>query len=429
MLPTEVIDIIIDFLHDDFGALNCCALVSSTWTLSCRFHLFQSLTLNHTNGRPDEELRHAIRCFTSPLGRLCGPFVRQLAIWPFYRMNEQVDSHVFLSLLHSLPRLQSLALGFAVLSDISLDGSIPLASSSVQTVTMWKPRWRGVTPLELINRQLDILQLLPGVKRLHYVERDWMPSLTSEDFFQPCEGDALSRRLKIEVLVLHDNTPVSLFIEHSCKRMDLSILTSLSIWRPDQDDIPSIGILIHLAKEHLEHVALCLEDVELFEDGQGRTSGLISMGLIYSLMLRSGTATPETLCPQLHLKECTKLRTLHLSIPAAGDSLQWTYGQTHPWSIANAILEQLPSSVHEIRLAIESDGVADMLYALRFTNWGKQAQAYGRLPDLQSVVFSTWDPEFVPEDGDHCTKVHQKVQKLITDHLPDLHSRGILRFN
>ena len=40
----EIVDIIIDYLHDDFNTLKCCSLVCHAWLPASRFHLFDVVT-------------------------------------------------------------------------------------------------------------------------------------------------------------------------------------------------------------------------------------------------------------------------------------------------------------------------------------------------------------------------------------------------
>lgn len=44
-LPTELLDYVIDFLHDDTAALRNCSLVCHAFVSSARFHLFQDVTI------------------------------------------------------------------------------------------------------------------------------------------------------------------------------------------------------------------------------------------------------------------------------------------------------------------------------------------------------------------------------------------------
>jgi len=49
MLPYELVDIIIDYLHGDRVALAACCLVCKAWLASSRYHLFTDILLNHWN--------------------------------------------------------------------------------------------------------------------------------------------------------------------------------------------------------------------------------------------------------------------------------------------------------------------------------------------------------------------------------------------
>lgn len=48
-LPQELIDEVLDHLHDDLQSLKCCSLVSRHWRASCGHHLFHNLTLDSRN--------------------------------------------------------------------------------------------------------------------------------------------------------------------------------------------------------------------------------------------------------------------------------------------------------------------------------------------------------------------------------------------
>jgi len=57
-LPGEIVDSIIDLLHDDLHALEACSLTCQEWTPRARFNLFKKLKVNLTNKSlpPGEEL-------------------------------------------------------------------------------------------------------------------------------------------------------------------------------------------------------------------------------------------------------------------------------------------------------------------------------------------------------------------------------------
>ncbi|KAI0076899.1 hypothetical protein K474DRAFT_1597218, partial [Panus rudis PR-1116 ss-1] len=46
-LPQEIQDYILDFLHEDRGALRAASLVSKSWRPSAQLHLFRKLTIHN----------------------------------------------------------------------------------------------------------------------------------------------------------------------------------------------------------------------------------------------------------------------------------------------------------------------------------------------------------------------------------------------
>lgn len=71
-LPLELVDRIIDFLHNDKVTLATCALVCKKWVPTSGFHHFSRLLIS----RPRSELSNFL---TSPIGRI-QPFLRQLCV-------------------------------------------------------------------------------------------------------------------------------------------------------------------------------------------------------------------------------------------------------------------------------------------------------------------------------------------------------------
>lgn len=56
MLPSEITDAIIDYLHDDKASLAACGLICRTWLPSSRYHLFSNITLSINSIRSFAEL-------------------------------------------------------------------------------------------------------------------------------------------------------------------------------------------------------------------------------------------------------------------------------------------------------------------------------------------------------------------------------------
>ncbi|OCH84486.1 hypothetical protein OBBRIDRAFT_401087 [Obba rivulosa] len=59
-LPSELIDMVIDFLHDDRNALRNCSISCQAMLSSCQVHLFQEICTAHTSskGYKTDNLEH-----------------------------------------------------------------------------------------------------------------------------------------------------------------------------------------------------------------------------------------------------------------------------------------------------------------------------------------------------------------------------------
>lgn len=130
LLP-EIIDMVIDHLHDDRASLRACASVSRNWLPACRFHLFRTLTVNDVEGDA---------CFKDLSSFLHGhpqipPFVREL-----YVMGTP----------GSTPSIALLGLG-------TLIAGLP----NVHTLKLHNIKWHH------LSNSADGLPFTQGLKRLH----------------------------------------------------------------------------------------------------------------------------------------------------------------------------------------------------------------------------------------------------------------------
>jgi hypothetical protein len=61
-LPNELVDAIIDLLHDDRAALTACALVCRSWVTASRRHLFSQFIIDNENGSKASDLLSSATC-------------------------------------------------------------------------------------------------------------------------------------------------------------------------------------------------------------------------------------------------------------------------------------------------------------------------------------------------------------------------------
>jgi hypothetical protein len=61
-VPHELVDAIIDLLHDDHAALTTCALVCRSWVTASRRHLFSQFVIDNENGSKASDLLSSATC-------------------------------------------------------------------------------------------------------------------------------------------------------------------------------------------------------------------------------------------------------------------------------------------------------------------------------------------------------------------------------
>jgi len=78
-LPLELIELIIDHLHDDSVALKACSLVSRTFLQPARVHLFENIELRFRHSVKDRNI-DSMRTIISPDSRGLLSHTRKLSI-------------------------------------------------------------------------------------------------------------------------------------------------------------------------------------------------------------------------------------------------------------------------------------------------------------------------------------------------------------
>lgn len=144
MLPPELTDRIIDFLHDDSAALKACSLTCRAWLPRSRFHKFNFIFL---------------------VGRLLGRFTHLLRDYP--HVGAYVDTmHLSVQSLAEVERFASISTSLVNLHDLEVEILFQMESYSAF------PLITSVTNLTLfsldgfvhLGEVADFLQAFPNVK-------------------------------------------------------------------------------------------------------------------------------------------------------------------------------------------------------------------------------------------------------------------------
>ncbi|KAG6856617.1 hypothetical protein H0H87_002573 [Tephrocybe sp. NHM501043] len=158
ILPPELIEIIVDYLHDDVFTLKACSLVGKAWHPTARYYLFTSIHLDLS--LPPKSLKGFLQHIARPKS-----FFHVTLRHLFLRSEAVPQRHHDLSALSSLRNLTSISL-------------------SCWYNTMPDPHWflgsRNVTRLEFASCRIErssfreILRQLPKIEVLKLANVSWM---------------------------------------------------------------------------------------------------------------------------------------------------------------------------------------------------------------------------------------------------------------
>jgi len=201
-IPQELVDIIIDYLHNDGGALRICALVCKNWIPCSRYHLFEKI--GHCLYVDPESYTKLLRLFYTPCCTLV-PFLHRLVIED--RGYHYFQARKVVQLLNKLPELHAISMrlhradetwhdaqclfsGFTKITDVCIGGdysnyvlevacSFPLLESLHLRVRGWKEGQvlysRVPIPRTLCILHMETATFIPALNWL--VSADQMPAL------------------------------------------------------------------------------------------------------------------------------------------------------------------------------------------------------------------------------------------------------------
>lgn len=236
VFPLELVDIVLDFLHDDRRVLGRISLVSSTWAISARHHLFYRLEIKNLSELYDFILKD---------GRLhLTPYVQILAIRP--SRTESMTSFPldkFVSLIGGFPNLQQLDMPSVRIRHT------PIVHSHIPTLKTLHMSYNWIGNQEIVGDVKEahslwrVLSLFPRVENLHLC-------LTKSilDNNPPESPSYFTPRSSVDNLILDDR------ISGSITRLlqatiDLPNVRTLSVVSPFQIYIPPLAQFLRLVPQ------------------------------------------------------------------------------------------------------------------------------------------------------------------------------------
>ncbi|TFK66347.1 hypothetical protein BDN72DRAFT_961840 [Pluteus cervinus] len=241
MLPFEILEYIVDFLHDDRGALSAVSLVSSTCLHASRFHLFYRLKFLRS---PSSEYHQPIEAVIKTYQE----------IDQFLGRTPDLASNVRHLVFH---RAETAHPAWSAVEPVII--SIVQTLSRVKKISFWNTGWdhlsaslRGVLgqimsqpAFECVEFQLctfqsrrdmlDMLQLAPGLRRLELGRVEFVNE-SIQEVDVPEEGTprrACSQPIRVDVLHIDYKPmlPIMQILKRDPSTVSFEFLRHLSISR------------------------------------------------------------------------------------------------------------------------------------------------------------------------------------------------------
>jgi len=180
-LPPEMLDLIIDHLHDDPTTLKTCCTVSKSWIPRTRNHLFARVTFDTTEFRiemwkkafpdPSNSPAHHTRSLSiHAVPVIAATDIRtfhnvvHLQLWgmdrtsfPFYGFSPAIKS---LSLIHVPPSSLDLICSFSFLEDLALVAFFPTEDEDGWNAPLTSPKLTETLDLAMLGKASAVIRRL-----------------------------------------------------------------------------------------------------------------------------------------------------------------------------------------------------------------------------------------------------------------------------
>lgn len=252
-LPGEMIDRVIDHLHDDKRSLSACSLVCTLWQPASRFHLFRHVKLSDAFSETSESLFGLVSRFLTDVKHLCFN-VEHLHI--SYE-HETLTYPLLDNILRHMPRVHSLAFT-GILWRVKHSSLNPLASYPlIKSLTFETVHFTSSGDIGTSIECFPLLSLFPHARELRLLNiedpfdypSDFFPNhlaLRSFKADHSCEGTpallaALSITSTVDSLTHLDvGWIVNPGLFQALRELDVRIKKHLVFLRVGLDDISDL---------------------------------------------------------------------------------------------------------------------------------------------------------------------------------------------
>ncbi|THH31097.1 hypothetical protein EUX98_g3094 [Antrodiella citrinella] len=392
-LPPELIDTIIDYLHEDISTLRNFALVSRRWLKSTRYHLFHhvSVLASSDYARPFAPFMRFLE--TAPH---IGQFIRELELCGYEERHHArsefgtLDSMQLIPIIRRLPFLHTL-----ILSQVFVVA--PSATGSWSEFTM---RLRKLVYNEIYSDCEGAQWLVTVFKvydTLHILDPIPVPEKPSPAIMNmPADSFNLLEDLK-SLVIESRNDPMSLGKIEGLMPFIMKKVTSLELLLEleEKEHIGRLEAFIRSKGTSLKHLRLDICDVEIFQKGPG--------------------VNLTAICPQL--------QSVHLCL-----SSNHTDIASDHWGYGTAVIAHGPRSVRRVTIGMALSDHDNDNEPFTVDLAGFESALMG-LKDLEWVKFQVEGGREGWKTTAECAQPLEREWKdYLVQHLPKLRNRGLLRF-
>ncbi|KAH8092527.1 hypothetical protein BXZ70DRAFT_458662 [Cristinia sonorae] len=393
-LSPELIDTIIDYLHDDKSTLCRFALVSRRWVRSTRFHLFHHIRVLASDEHPGRE-------FTPFVQFLChnahiGPFIRELEFCGSEARSDIslcdgfgiLDDEQFLPILQRLPYLHTVILN--QVSIIAPDSSrwtelvVPLRKLVFSEIYSDCDGLLWLTHM-LPPNTFHILDPIP-------VPRKLLPA------FQLSPPDTLPLLRHLDALVVESrNDPMALGKIDGLMPFSMPDLNSLELTLEldGRDQIARLEAFIESKGKKAKHLRLDIGDIEIFQKEPDKVDLAV-------------------LCPEL--------QSLHICFFSS-----WPSDLAVHWSYGARVIAKAPPTLRRITVGMVTAN--DSRTFAPEMDWKSFETTLLEMKELEYIRFqSEGDRDGFRTTAECAQPLDSVWQDSLTKNLPSLQKKGLLKF-
>ncbi|PSR74010.1 hypothetical protein PHLCEN_2v10194 [Hermanssonia centrifuga] len=407
-LPQEMIDAIIDHLHDDKTALSKCALVSPAWLPSAHHHLFHTLRVLVPR---ESGFTSFFQFIVSSSPSVCESIVVFELGGPGSSFGDletfsELDLDAFRSVLSRMPNLTSLSLhGLHVRSPFGSSSHTISSKLSTRPLT-------GLKKLVLTNIALKddnlrdlsgLVALSSGLEELHILTLLDRVATLSADWMQTAKVVQQAEDMRLKTLSFGSpfmTMPIVVRILDSIPTLGSS-LTSLDVRAVSSDDLPPVGKVLGVVGPNLRYLGL---DISYLHTGNHSIRDLLE--LPHKCDLGSVTHWDE-----FNLRRCTSLQEIRIQ------ASMYSPWETVTKELLSLTLSHLFSAVQTLHLILD---VHPLMHI------SKLEDGILPFPGIKTVKVLTHPQAGSPPFRGRGLDISERV--FVVHELPRLNSRGILRF-